>query len=414
MVNQEKKSALTRLQKSIIFLCTIIYFTSYITRKNYAAVIVEFINETGISMDNASLALTGHAIFYGVGQLISGFLGDKIKPKFLMACGLFTTACMNFIFPFCSSVPILTAVWCINGLAQAMMWPPIVRTLSFAIPKAEDYKRATAIVSYGCYSATVLLYLCAPVCINLSGWRILFYISASVAAVMAVATLLFMPTTENVGKKESKNETENVATKISPKKFPFVVFGFIMLVILLQGIIRDGVSDWLPTYLENQFEISSSVAILLGVAPPLFAIFCTAVVTYLSNKVFKNELLFVAVLFAMAFLASLALSFFSGANVVLSAVLSTLITGTMHGANFFLICVVPQYFKNTGKVSFVSGLLNCCTYAGSALSGYGFALLATFLGWGGTIVGWAIICGVATAICFAIARGWNAFKKQTN
>ena len=414
MKKQKKSLYVTAQQKKTVLLCCIIYFVSYITRKNYAAIIVEFVKDTGIPTDKASLALTGLAVFYGAGQLISGYLGDKIKPKYLIACGLFTTAFMNLLLPFCKNVPLLAAVWSINGLAQAMMWPPIVRILTCEFSAADGYKKATVDISNSSQIATVLLYLLAPVCITFSSWKAVFWGASVLAAAVAVMTLLLMPDVQ--GLQTVKKTEENISRegKRDNGKFPFVIFGLIMLAIVLQGMMRDGVADWLPTYLENEFEISSSLAILLGVAPPVFAVLCFEFVSFLSRKVIKNELAFAGMIFSVGFVCSCALSFFSSSSVALSTVLSTLVTGSMHGVNLILICLTPPYFKNTGRISLISGVLNCCTYAGSALSGYGFALLATLFGWRGTIIGWAIICGVATVICFGIARAWNRFKSKVD
>jgi OPA family glycerol-3-phosphate transporter-like MFS transporter len=413
MKESKKTASMAKSQKSIVLMCCIVYFISYITRKNYAAIMVEFVNDTGIAIDSASLALTGHAIFYGAGQLVSGYLGDKIKPKFLIACGLFTTALMNILLPFCSEVALLTTVWCINGLAQAMMWPPIVKALSSTFSSSDDYKKSTVKVSNSAMIATVLLYLLSPVCITYAGWETIFYVAGALAAVMAFVVLFFMPDTadqkETAPEKTNDKEETHMGAGV---KFPFVLFGLIMIAIILQGMMRDGVSDWLPTYLENEFAISSQVAILLGVAPPIFAMLCFELVSFLSRKVVKNELFFAGIIFAISFVSSCALSFFSSSSIALSTILSTIVTGSMHGVNLILICLLPPYFKKTGRVSLISGLLNSCTYVGSALSGYGFAVLAKLFGWRGTIIGWAIICGVATVICLALVKKWQSFKNQ--
>ena len=83
-----------------------------------------------------------------------------------------------------------------------------------------------------------------------------------------------------------------------------------------------------------------------------------------------------------------------------------------NGIDDFLTCMIPQYFSKTGRVAFIAGLINSCTYLGSALSGYGFAALAAFIGWGGTIVGWAIICALACIICLALCGKWKKYKEQ--
>ena len=57
----------------LILLCSFIYFTSYITRINYGAVIAEMVTSTGLTKSALSIALTGCSVAYGAGQLISGY-----------------------------------------------------------------------------------------------------------------------------------------------------------------------------------------------------------------------------------------------------------------------------------------------------------------------------------------------------
>ena len=71
------------------------------------------------------MALTGIAITYGGGQIISGICGDRISPKKLISYGLILTVFMNILIPFCTNHYQMLAVWCVNGFAQAFMWPPI-------------------------------------------------------------------------------------------------------------------------------------------------------------------------------------------------------------------------------------------------------------------------------------------------
>ena len=45
------------------------------------------------------MAVSGSAVTYGFGQIVSGVLGDKFSPKKLICGGLITTAAMNFLIP---------------------------------------------------------------------------------------------------------------------------------------------------------------------------------------------------------------------------------------------------------------------------------------------------------------------------
>ena len=68
-----------------VFLCSFIYFISYVTRTNYGAVLSEMVTNMGLSKSELSVALTGSFITYGAGQLVSGYMGDHIHPKRLLA-----------------------------------------------------------------------------------------------------------------------------------------------------------------------------------------------------------------------------------------------------------------------------------------------------------------------------------------
>ena len=99
-------------------------------------------------------------------------------------------------------------------------------------------------------------------------------------------------------------------------------------------------------------------------------------------------------------------------SVALSALFMAALAGCMHGVNFVLIGMVPRQFRRFGRVGLVSGVLNSCTYLGSALSTYGVALLSVSMGWGGTITLWIAIALAGTLICFAIVKQWGNFRRN--
>jgi OPA family glycerol-3-phosphate transporter-like MFS transporter len=145
-----------------------VYFISYLTRVNYNAVLAEMTANGGFTKANASLPLTGLFVTYGFGQLVSGYLGDKIPPKLIIFAGLLITTVMNLAMPFCAGIGIMIAVWCVNGFAQAMIWPPLVKIMT-AVFTPEVYKKACVRVSWSSSLGTIAVYLLAPACIALSG-----------------------------------------------------------------------------------------------------------------------------------------------------------------------------------------------------------------------------------------------------
>ena len=129
-----------------IFMLT--YMISYITRINYGAVISEIGSAEGITKTLLSMAVTGSFITYGTGQIVSGICGDRFSPKKLVSLGLAVTTVMNLLIPFCTSPYLMCAVWCVNGFAQAFMWPPIVKIMSHTMTDA-DYQTSIVKVLWG-------------------------------------------------------------------------------------------------------------------------------------------------------------------------------------------------------------------------------------------------------------------------
>ncbi len=151
-------------ERILIGFCVAAYFVSYITRINYGTVLLEIVNSEGITKMSASMAVTGSFVTYGIGQLISGWLGDRIKPRYLMFIGLMVSAGMNVCVPLFSRPAAMLVFWCINGFAQALMWPPMVRLLSDYLDQ-DTYKKSCVWVGWGSSAGTIFLYLFAPVCI---------------------------------------------------------------------------------------------------------------------------------------------------------------------------------------------------------------------------------------------------------
>ena len=86
-------------KKGIVIVCSLVYFVSYFSRKDFAAAMAGMIFAEAIDKSLGGLIGMGLFICYGVGQLISGYLGDKIKPATLIISGLATTMLCNMLMP---------------------------------------------------------------------------------------------------------------------------------------------------------------------------------------------------------------------------------------------------------------------------------------------------------------------------
>ena len=387
---------------STILLFTLTYMVSYMTRINFGAVITAIVEQTGMTKTMLSAAVTGSAITYGLGQILCGYIGDKISPKRLVFIGLLITVSMNLLIPLCDNHVQMTAVWCVNGLAQACMWPPLVK-LMVTLFSQTDYGRASTMVSWGSSFGTIIIYLLSPVIIMVSGWKTLFFITAGCGAVMAMVWLRCCQEPEferPVAAKGAMADKKNA-------RFFTPLLAAIMFAIMLQGALRDGVTTWMPSFISETFRLSSEISILSGVCLPVFSILSLRLALALYEKLPGNPVRCAAIIFGLGAVAALVLSMVADTSSIGSIACMALLTGAMHGVNLMLICMVPPFFQRHGNISTVSGVLNSCTYVGSAISTYGIALLSESAGWQTTAFVWFIIAALGVAVCTVCSRVWK-------
>lgn len=309
------------------------------------------------------MALTGSFITYGAGQLVSGVLGDHISPKKLIFLGLSLTVLMNLCIPFCRNPYQMLVVWCFNGFAQSFLWPPLI---------------------------------------SFCGWQTVFFFSAICGIIMILVWNRYCEDAPVIS-------IENASIQGSSQKNSFLspLLLYIMLTIVLQGMLRDGVTTWMPSYISETYHLSHAAAILTGVLLPLFGLLCIQSASTLYIRKFSNPLSCAGVFFFTGTLFSLSLFCSTGKNAAFSVFFSALLTGCMHGVNLIQVCMIPPFFKKQGNVSTVSGVLNSCTYIGSATSTYGIAVLSDRISWSSTLLIWVLLTFAGTLICIACARPWR-------
>ena len=156
--------------KAIAWLCTLVYFASYVMRINFTVMLVKVCSDMNVDKLDLAAVVTGLTIAYGAGQIISGLIGDRLRPALLLTFGLCLAAACNFAMSLIASVPAMTAVWSLNGFAHALLWPPIVRLMSTYLTDGE-YGYAAVRVSWGSSIATILLYLLCPALLGAMSWR---------------------------------------------------------------------------------------------------------------------------------------------------------------------------------------------------------------------------------------------------
>ena len=395
-------------EKALPLLCCLVYFTSYITRINYGAVIPAVIADLGITKGQAGLAVTGCFITYGLGQPVTGWLGDRVPPKYIITAGLLGTALCNITASLQNSVAVIAAIWCCNGFFQSMMWPPLLRIIAETMP-GERYRRTCVNVTTSANIGTIVVYLTAPLLISLGSWRLVLALPA--AAALAVALSWQGLVTAGREAKARPKPAADGHTEAPVSTWRLLLLSGMPLIlggIALQGLLRDGITTWMPTYISEAFHLEAGVSILTAAVLPIFAVICIR----LSDRVYcwcgYNELVTSILFFGISAVGALLLFLFFD-NVLLSVLLMALICGSCHVVNQMLISYTPVRYEAYGRVSTMSGIVNAFTYLGSALSAYGFAAIADRWGWRPLVLVWLAGALAGGLLCLANLRRWKSF-----
>lgn len=401
----------------IVALCSLVYFVSYFSRKDFAAVMAGMLKESVIDKSQGGLIGMGLFICYGVGQLISGFLGDKLKPSYLIMFGLSTTALANILMPFMPSGYAMIPVWAVNGFAQAMLWPPIVRILSDNLDH-EAFVKANLVVTSAAHVSTILLYLYVPLCLTKFDWKTVFYSASALAAlallVFILALILILPKDViKTPERKTKAQGESGEARYSSLLMRAGIIP-IFACIIMMGFLRDGIESWLPTLYSEAFGRDASESILVSVSLPIFSILSIVIITALhKTKTFKNESLGSSILFGavIIFAIPMALLITSSATVsrFICLILACAVCACMHGCNFLLISCLPGRFSKHGKAATTSGFCNAFTYVGAAISTYGMAVISDNLGWRATVISWIIIGALGMIFTAISLRSYTKF-----
>lgn len=402
----KKKSVSKPNMGFLSFLCCLSYFVSYLTRLNYAACLVELQNALQISKSLAGLPVTGSFLTYGAGQLICGLIGDRLAPQKVIFTGLLGTALCNILVAAFPQMNVILPVWCVNGLFQSMMWPPLVRIMAEQLDEVW-FQKCSVLVSLASSVGAIAIYVFVPLCFLIWGWQAAFFLPAAIAA--ATACFWYFHT---------RTLPDRAAAPAAKKSFDFAsLFTVIPLIpvltaIVLMGVLRDGITTWMPAYLMEGFGVNTSASVLMTAVIPLFSIFSTLFASALYGKL-KDELLTGGILFTVGTCSCILMLFAHGRCFWCCILLMMLITGCTYGVNLMLISRLPKYFAGLGMVSTVSGLLNAFTYVGSAVSTYGFGAVAESGGWFPVILLWLLVAGSGSVILFAARRKWKQKEYQS-
>ena len=407
MINDSK---LKKTGNTLFILIFCAYMFSYFGRNTFSSCIIDM-QEAKIIADGFGKTIsTAYLIAYGCGQLINGMLVMKMHPKYSMCAGLTVSGICNILMTVIPNQYILLALWAVNGYANSLLWPTVIRVLTEWMNNAERTKGG-ANISPSIPVGMIVCYFICSVSLK-SDWRLAFIVAGSLLVAGGIAWFIIISAMKDKiesKKEEVKTERLNTSsTEIKKGRLTFATFfayglGILAVASFLNGALKEAVVSWVPTYLHDSFGFSSSNASLIATFMPVVFVAGPYVAIWVSKKFLHSETKTIGVMYAISFVCN-ALLFMLGTNknaAIPAVILLSVSIASMWGVNSQLMTYTPYHFAGLGLSSAVTGTLNAVVFAGSSLFTYLFQSIAEKEGsWNIPVILWAAVGITAAVLCF--------------
>lgn len=405
-----------RIKKESLLICVtwITYFTVYLGRLNISACIRDMAIELQTSKESVGIVVSAFFLAYGIGQIFSGIFGDYVTPVWLVFLGIMGSGITNSILGFLDNIVWMSAVWFANGIFQSFIWGPMARFISEQTSPDMSAKICLILSTTG-PAGMLCAYGYSALCLRYLNWRYCFW---GVSGWTLISACIWLCGCRKL-MKERKISQQMPEVKITIDRnckidFGRILmqsgFGGIILVSCIHGILKDGISTWIPTYLSEQFQISSDVSVIMTMILPIVNLFGVFWADCWNRKWFHTEVKTVAVFFEIVLMTVLCMIFWGDCQVVFSLVFLGIITTVMTGINTLIISLIPLHFKRYGKISTVIGILNLSAYLGTAIASYGTGWIAERWGWNALKIYWCVCAAIGGGISFKVYKKWDSFR----
>lgn len=414
-----KKESIERWQLKILVLCWVAYAAIYLGRVNLS-VAIPYIQKA-MELDKVQLGFIGSLFFwvYGIGQLMNGFIGDRVCSRTFIFIGLLAAGLSNILFGLSSNYVFMLIFWAVNGYFQSMLWGPIAKTLSYWYPY-EKMSRIAIVISTSSVSGFILSWGLTGQILSRMSWRWAFLIPGIFILLYSIVWYSrFKSRPEDIGLKspnilvnsrkvfykDSEHSFKSLWNIINESKLWYIV-----IACFSQGIIKEGINLWAPSFImETQnLDIKSVSSFIVFI--PVMNFVGMMLSGWLNKKLKYQEKLTTIIFFGAGMMMILGLLKFNRFGMYTALIYLGLSSAAMYGINTMLLGVIPMNFAKYNKVSSVAGFLDFCSYLASGFSAFFTGIIVKHYGWFSIIVIWLAVACIGMIV---LIISWKTDKDHT-
>lgn len=386
----------------ILLLCWATYVTAYLCRVNISAALTKMSGSLGVSMEYLGMASSVYFVTYAAGQLLNGFLGDRVRPYRFLLTAVAAAGCINLSVGLVSSGAAFILIWGINGYVQSMFWGTLLRLLSFHIPP-EHHKTVSTIMSTSSVTGYILSWSLLGKAFVPFSWKAYFIVPGLCALLLVPCWVLTARRHPMERLLSQRRETPPVRQAVR-ELFEDRMY-FVCLLSCSIGAIQEGAVFWLPVIFSRDLGLDPDASLLLLMVIPLSKLAGVFLARWLLGRYRENarramlSMLCLVVAISVLLVPALHLS------PIFTVVLIGLLILSVNGSNWIMISYLPLSFSARNMVSTLVGILDFSVYVGAAVSSPLTGLVLTRYGWPAVPAIWLGLAAVSMLLALTGAGG---------
>ena len=371
-------------------LCIATYLASYVTRNILRVSTPEMIKEAFFTKEYTGLLSSVCFIFYAVGQLINGFIGDMVHPKYMIIMGLGVSSISTFAIPLFDNRIIHFAAFALIGFGLSMLRGPLMKVIS-ENTAATHARMICTLFSMAGFAGPLIASLLSI----FFEWRAVFTVTGIISVFITVASVTVISLLEKRGEIKFTPKKEKGVLNSILSVFKLEDFFFYMFISAIGEIAGSSITFWIPTYTTEHLGFSGDAASTIYSVVSLTTLFTPFITLVIYEKLIRNGVKLALVMYVLSAVFFIAVRF-TAAPLVNVIMLIIAKMAAAAASSIVWSAYIPGLARS-GKVSSANGVIDAAGYAMASLANVIFSGSVSRLGWGGIVNMWYIIMLIGAA-----------------
>ncbi len=372
--------------------CIATYLASYVTRNILSVSTPEMIKEAFFTKEYTGLLSSICFIFYAVGQLINGFIGDRVHQKYMIIMGLGISSVSTFVIPIFDNRILHFTAFALIGFGLSMLRGPLMKVIS-ENTAATHARMICTLFSMAGFAGPLI----ASILSIFFKWRAVFTATGVISVIITVLAVAAITTLEKRGEiKFVPKYDKGIAGILNV--FKLEDFIFYMLISSIGEIAGSSITFWIPTYTTEHLGFSNDAASTIYSVVSFSTLFTPFITLLIYEKLIRNGIKLALVMYVISAVFFIAVRF-TAAPVLNVSMLIIAKVAAAAASSIVWSAYIPGLARS-GKVSSANGVIDAAGYAMASLANVLFSTFVGRLGWGGIVNMWYIIMLIGAAVSF--------------